>query len=360
MNSTRILANDFHRQWNDVRDDAMAVFERVGSSGWYILGQEVSSFETALAKYWGLDHAVGVASGLDALEIGLRLLGCMPGDKVLTTPISAFATTLAIARLGAIPVFADCEDSGLISLDECDRILAAQSDIRFMVPVHLYGHPLNLDHLEALRSRYALQIVEDCAQSIGAAWRGRATGTVGQVAATSFYPTKNLGAMGDGGALLTNEPELASKARELRDYGQSSKYVHTSIGYNSRLDELQAALLHRVALPRLESWLQRRRAIAEIYRAKFGEDVEGSAWHLYPVFVSNKTAFIQHLRDNGIATGEHYPLAIPDQPALAGLPCPGLENARRLCSSQVSLPIHPYLTDDEARHVRDVVSQWAG
>jgi dTDP-4-amino-4,6-dideoxygalactose transaminase len=338
---------------------------------------------------WGVAHAVGVASGLDAIEISLRLLGCQPGDKVLTTPVSAFATTLAILKLGAVPVFVDCEPCGLISLDACEELLERTPDIRYFVPVHLYGRSLDLDRLARLRDRFELRIVEDCAQSIGTRWNLQPTGTAGQAAATSFYPTKNLGAFGDGGAILTSDPELALRARQLRDYGQSSKYRHEFIGYNSRLDELQAALLGRVLLPQLDSWIERRRKIAQTYLDGIGHpgiiplghaDVSSetrshsvssetrshmdSSWHLFPVAVApdQKTAFLEYLKENWITPGEHYPMAIPDQPALQGVRHEdrGCHAARRLCASEVSLPIHPYLTEEEVQHVIAMCNRWRG
>src|SRR5579871_291055 len=246
-----VLSNDFRRQWADTRAEMLDAFEALGSSGWYILGSETEQFEKALAAYWGLPHAVGVASGLDAIEISLRILGCRAGDRVLTTPVSAFATTLAIVKAGAVPVFAPVDDYGLICLDACEQLLARRPEIRFFVPVHLYGHALNMDRLSRLRERFALNIVEDCAQSVGARWGGTPTGIAGQIAATSFYPTKNLGALGDGGAILTGDSAIAGLAAQYRNYGESGKYCHKVIGYNSRLDELQAALLRRVSLAKL-------------------------------------------------------------------------------------------------------------
>ena len=231
-----IQANDFRRQWEDLREDALAAFEMVGASGWYVLGDEVRAFEDALAALWGFPHAAGVASGLDAIEIALRALGCRPGDRVLTTPISAFATTLAIVKIGAVPVFVDTDDQGLIDLVRCGELLQKRSDIRFFVPVHLYGFALDPSALRRLRDEYGLLMVEDCAQSTKAA---------GDLAATSFYPTKHLGAMGDGGAILMKDAALDTRVRALRDYGQTAKYQHDFIGYNSRLDELQAAYLRR-------------------------------------------------------------------------------------------------------------------
>jgi dTDP-4-amino-4,6-dideoxygalactose transaminase len=367
-----ILANDFQRQWEDLREDALAAFERVGRSGWYVLGSELRGFESALAAWWGIPHAVGVASGLDAIEISLKALGCRSGDSVLTTPLSAFATTLAIVKLGAIPVFVDTDLHGLIDLDRCRDLLRRRPDIRFFVPVHLYGHALDMAGLRRLREDFGLQVVEDCAQSIGARFRGEATGTAGQFAATSFYPTKNLGAMGDGGAVLASTAEAPDQVAALRDYGQTARYRHEVIGYNSRLDELQAALLHRAMLPRLERWIARRRAIASQYLSGIrnpGVHCPGapqgseSSWHLFPVLVppNRKSEFLAHLKTSGIAAREHYPAIIPDQPAMAHVPAEltgDYSTARRIAASEVSLPLHPYLTDDEASRVIEAVNAW--
>ena len=223
-----------------------------------------------------------------------------------------------------------------------------------------------------MRDDFDLQIVEDCAQSIGASFQGEASGSAGQLAATSFYPTKNLGAMGDGGAILTRDPELAARARAFRDYGQTAKNRHEHLGYNSRLDELQAAFLNHACLPRLQRWTLRRRAIACAYlngirhaevRVPAAPGGSESCWHLFPVFVppARRQNFLEHLKTAGIGSGIHYPTAIPDQPALARVPFELADDctiARRLCSSEVSLPIHPYLTDSEVARVVESVNTW--
>ena len=367
-----ILLNDFKRQWRETRELALEAFDTVGASGWYVLGEEVREFENALAAFWGRRHCVGVASGLDALEIALRVLGCESGDRVVTTPLTAFATTLAIVKLGAVPVFVDTDEFGLIDLRAVRERLAG-GDVRFVVPVHLYGHALDLDALEALQQG-GVAIVEDCAQSIGARFNGRATGTVGAIAATSFYPAKNLGALGDGGALLADDDRLIAQARSLRDYGQTAKYRHDLIGYNSRLDELQGALLRRVLLPQQERWRTRRREVAARYLAELSRahlSVPGappgsdSGWHLFPVHVepARKSTFMEHLRNHEILSAEHYPTVVPDQRALDGhaFEVAGeLPVARRLCASEVSLPIHPYLSDDEISRVVTVCNGWRG
>jgi len=352
----------------------MAAFAEIGASGWYILGREVREFETALARYWGLPRVVGVASGLDAIEISLKALGCGPGDKVLTSPLSAFATALAILNLGAIPVFVDTDAYGQIEIDACHAVFASRPDIRYFVPVHLYGHALDMQRLKALRAAFDCRMVEDCVQSIGACFRGEVTGSAGQMAALSFYPTKNLGALGDGGAVLTASEEYAQRARMLRDYGQSAKYRHELVGYNSRLDELHAGLLRRVSLGRLPGWTDARRRLAARYIAGIRHPaihVPGapagsqSCWHLFPVLVdpARKPDFLAWLTAHEIGFGEHYPILIPDQPAMAGVRFEvigDLTVAQRICRSEVSLPIHPYLQDSEAARVIDVCNQWPG
>ncbi len=368
-----ILANDFQRQWQDIQEDALAAFRTVGESGWYILGTEVREFEAALAAYWGIAHAAGVASGLDALEISLRVLGCQSGDSVLTTPVSAFATTLAILKIGAVPVFIDTDDRGLVNLERARDLFWRRPDIRFFVPVHLFGHALDLAALRKMREESGVHIVEDCAQSIGARFNGVACGTAGQFAAVSFYPTKNLGALGDGGAILTGNESWLSQVSVLRDYGQSAKYHHEVVGYNSRLDEVQAAILHRAMLPRLNGWIARRRAIAQQYldgihhaEVSCPRPPEGSesSWHLFPVLVpaARKPAFVEYLKASGVTPGEHYPMIIPDQPVMAHAGfelADDCQTARRFAASEVSLPIHPYLTAAEISRVIEVVNAWS-
>ena len=364
-----ILLNDFKRQWAETGADVMKAVEAVGAGGWYILGQSVKSFEAALSVYWGLPHAIGVASGLDAIELSLRALGCGPGDFVLTSPISAFATPLAIVKTGATPVFADCDAYGLIDLDDCRDVLEKRPEIRYMAPVHLFGHSLDLDKLAALRDRFQLGIVEDCAQSIGAMWKGVHTGSIGQFAATSFYPTKNLGALGDGGAVLTHTEENAALIRRFRDYGQSSKYVHDVIGYNSRLDELQAAILDIAFLPRLAGWIEARRRIARTYldgiaspalRPAGTPEGSDSCWHLFPILVdpNRKSEAMAYFKSNGIAVAEHYPMALVEQKALSTFALPQCPRAKEFCRSEISLPIHPYLTEDEVGAVVQACNGW--
>jgi dTDP-3-amino-3,4,6-trideoxy-alpha-D-glucose transaminase len=362
-NSWCVAANDLGRQWEDIAGDALAAVDRVGRSGWLILGEEVAAFESALAAWWGVRHVVGVASGLDALEIALRGAGVGPGDRVLTTPLTAFATTLAIRRAGATPVWCDVDDSGGMDLAAAGAALASDPAIRAVVPVHLYGHPLSPSALEGLAAEHGVAVVEDCAQSAGARREGRPTGAAGRIAATSLYPTKNLGAMGDGGAVLTDDDGVAERARTLRNYGQDRRDHHVEPGLNSRLDELHAAILRAAHLPRLDGWLDRRAAIAE----RYVQGLEGSLFrplrpsggrsgnHLFAVEVTDgvRDECARGLAAAGVAVGRHYPVVCPDQPACAGagVSIGDLPVARRLAARELSLPIHPYLTDDEVEHV---------
>ncbi len=370
--SEKILLNDFGRLWSAVGPDVLSAVSTVGESGWYILGEQVRGFEQNLATHWGLPYAVGVANGLDAIEIGLRILGLKPGDKVLTTPLSAFATTLAILRAGGVPVFVDVDESGQLDLVLAEAAIVSHG-IRFLVPVHLFGQPLNLEELETLKNQYNLLIVEDCAQAIGASWAGRPVGSVGQVATTSFYPTKNLGAFGDGGALLSKDETLAKEAACFRDYGQTAKYVHARKGLNSRLDELQAAILNHAMLPRLSGWNAERQRVARQYMtgltnplitlpvfATSGESV----WHLFPVLVKeNRDGFMAYLKENHVASAIHYPGLIPEQPVMSDenyILEGTLHQAQRFAREEVSLPIHPYLTDAEVAYVVAICNAWEG
>ena len=363
--SLKVAANDFTRQWEDLRDDALAAVDRVGRSGWLVLGEEVEAFERELAAWWGVSHAVGVASGLDALEIALRSAGIEAGDRVLTTPLTAFATTLAVLRTGAQPVWCDIEESGGLDLSRAEEVLREDPGIRALLPVHLYGHPLDPEGLERLAREHGVVVIEDCAQAAGAEREGRPTAKAGIAAGLSLYPTKNLGAMGDGGVVLTDEESLAAKARMLRDYGQRGRYEHAELGLNSRLDELHAAILRSAMLPRLDDWLSRRREIAARYsRGLAGSGLRPveagggrSAHHLFPVEVirGEPSEVAAGIRERGVGVGRHYPFLCPDQAAAkgAGSVSGPLAIAKRVSERELSLPIHPYLTDEEVGFVID-------
>lgn len=368
-----VLLNDFRAHWEATRAESLAAVEAVGASGHWILGPQVENFEAALARFWGIDFAVGCANGTDALELALRALDLAPGQKVLTTPLSAFASTLAILRAGGKPVFVDVDKHGLMDLDQTEAALKADSEIRFLLPVHLYGHALDLDRLQVLRDRYGLKIVEDCAQSIGAKSGDRICGSVGQVAGTSFYPTKNLGAMGDAGALLTGSAEIAARCKSLRNYGQTTRYEHALMGMNSRLDELHAAILDRAVLPRLAAATATRKEIAKFYIDNLKHpDIEllgqpeksDSVWHLFPVLVRNRQSLQAWLSENGVQSGVHYPKGIPFQDCMVDqIAVPSrrdLERSEIFAANELSLPIHAYLSRVEQERVVDTCNRWPG
>lgn len=375
MGTSTIGLNDFSRQWDVIGSDVRDAVERVGRSGWYVLGREVDAFEQCLADTCGVEHAVGCASGLDALELALRANGLQPGDRVLTTPLSAFATTLAIVRAGGTPLFVDVDEDGLLDLELVAEALRRHDGIRFLLPVHLFGRPLDMSTLEELADTYGLQIVEDCAQAVGASHGKAVVGSVGSAGGLSFYPTKNLGCMGDGGAVLSQDGDVAIHVRSLRDYGQTTKYEHDLVGMNSRLDELQAAILRSAMLPRLGTWTARRREIASRYLRAFEgtalrtlREAPGSepVWHLFPVLLANTTgrdSLLAHLGSRGIRTAIHYPFVIPDQPAMAAVPgwsaLTPLHQARQFATTALSLPVHPFLTDDEVSTVIDACLEWS-
>ncbi|MBO9436771.1 DegT/DnrJ/EryC1/StrS family aminotransferase [Ruegeria sp. R13_0] len=371
----QIMANSFDRQWQDCGDDVLAAVERVGASGWYVLGKEGAAFESALGAWTGVRHVVGVANGMDALEIALRIKGIGRGDKVVTTALSAFPTALSILRCGATPVYVDTDAHGLLDPDAVRTACAEHGAIRAIVPVHLYGHLADMPALERVADACGALLFEDAAQAIGARRDDFGVAENGRMASLSFYPTKNLGVMGDGGALLVHDDDAVRMAKALRNYGQTEKYVHAVFGLNSRLDELHAATLTSVFLPRLEGWMNRRRAIAKRYLAGItapavtlmpGPYPDGSCWHLFPVLVTpeRREAFMAHLRARGVGAAIHYPILMADQQALDKMNIPVLRMptpmAARLAASEVSLPIHPYLRDDEVDRVIDAVNAWEG
>ena len=335
--------------------DVKAAIERVVASGWYILGPEVEAFEQEFATASGVAHAVGVGNGTDAIFLILRALDIGPGDEVITSPLSAAFSALAIQMCGARPVFADIDPERL-TLDPLAAESAVTSRTRAIMPVHLYGQPADMRAFEALAARHNLALVEDAAQSQLATSDGRPVGSIGVAAATSFYPTKNLGALGDGGAILTRDAALAARIKRLRNGGQSKRYHHDEPGVNSRLDEMQAAIL-RARLQRLPRWTDRRRAIAAAYRAALAshglnaaaltcprEFDPGHVYHLFPLLTGERDRFQAHMAAAGIETLIHYPIPIPRQPSMRSANPATCPIADRICSQVVSLPMYPALT----------------
>ncbi len=327
-----------------------AAIDRVIESGWFVLGPEVEAFEAEFAAASQAPFAVGVGTGTDAITLILRALDIGPGDEVITPPLSAAYSALAVMMAGARPVFADIDPERL-TLDPRAAEAAITPRTRAIMPVHLYGQAADMRAFEAIAARHNLALVEDAAQAQLATADGRAVGTIGIAGATSFYPTKNLGALGDGGAVITRDAQLAARIKRLRNGGQTSRYHHQEAGANSRLDEMQAAIL-RARLPLLAGWTARRRAIAAQYRGAAApgsvtvprEFDAGHVYHLFPVLTPHREAFQGHCRSQGVETLIHYPVPIPRQPALSSTSPAMCPIADRVCAEVVSLPMYPALS----------------
>ena len=363
-----IPMNGFLREPETLRKQELQALERVLRSGWYILGKEVEAFETEWARAAGAAHAVGVGNGMDAIEIGLRALGIGPGEEVITTPMTAFASVLAIIRAGAQPVLADIDPStALLSLESVRRCLSART--RAVLLVHLYGQVPDLQLWRKFCADAGVLLVEDCAQAHLASRAGVRAGAAGAVGAFSFYPTKNLGALGDGGALTTGDSGIAEKARVLRNYGQSARYHHPELGLNSRLDEIQAAIL-RVRLGVLEAFTDRKKAIARAYRQGIDNprvallaapaQEASHVYHLFVVRCDERDRLAAHLKARDIETLIHYPIPVHQQAPCRDLPRDpqGLGAAERHGETCLSIPCHPQLTDAEVATVIQALNEF--
>jgi dTDP-4-amino-4,6-dideoxygalactose transaminase len=365
--STPVPFVDFKARVAGLRGELDLAVARVLDSGWFILGPEGEAFERELARALGARDAVAVANGTDALHLALRARGVGTGDEVVTTSLSAAFSALAILHAGARPVFVDV-DPLTLNIDPAAAARAITPRTRALMPVHLYGHPADMDPLLALAREHGLVLVEDACQAHGARYLGRPVGTLAGelgLGALSFYPTKNLGALGDGGAILVNDEATAVLLRQLRNGGQRDRYRHESEGWNSRLDELQAALL-RVGLRHLETWTERRRALAAFYdRELLGSGVvplgeqpyARTVRHLYVVRHPRRGALMEVLKQRGIGTLIHYPIPLHLQPAFAFLggrrgQLPVVEQAS---DEILSLPLYPELEDAAAARVVEAV-----
>lgn len=344
----RIPILDLQPEISELWEEFEQAFQRVMRSGQFIIGPEVRAFESEAAAYLGVEHAVGVNSGTDALVIALRAAGVGPGDEVITSPFSFFATAESISNVGATPVFIDV-DEGSFNLDT-DLLEAAVTErTKAVLPVHLYGRPVAMDAVMAVARRHGLKVIEDCAQSFGAQYEGKHTGTIGDAGAFSFFPTKNLGAFGDGGLIATNDADLAATARKLRAHGSAKRYHNEMLGYNSRLDELQAAFL-RVKLPRVDEWNSRRREVAARYDELLAgvdgvitpEIVDGHVFHQYTVRITGgrRDAVREALEAAGIATMVYYPIPQDRLPVYDGR-FPRCAVSEGLAGEVLSLPIWP-------------------
>lgn len=338
-------------QFEEIGPEVMAAVEKVLRSGHYILGPEVEAFEHEMADYVGVKHAIGVANGSDALNLSVMALDIGPGDEVLVPTFTFFATAGAVARAGATPVFCDI-DLDTFNIDVTDARKRVTGRTKAIIPVHLYGCPADMDGVMALANEFGLKVIEDAAQAIGAEYRGRQVGTFGDLACLSFYPTKNLGACGDGGMVLTSDDELAERVRMLRVHGSRKKYHHEILGYNSRLDEIQAAIL-RVKLRYLDRWTESRIAAARLYleqltgidglalpAARLGKHV----FHQFTIRTPYREELRSHLSSEGVGSTIYYPQPLHQQKVFMDSSPPCLK-AEECCRQVLSLPMFPELNN---------------
>ncbi|MCK6471651.1 MAG: DegT/DnrJ/EryC1/StrS family aminotransferase [Planctomycetes bacterium] len=367
MPAIRIPVMDLKPQVAPLREQILAAWAKALEQTAFCLGPEVEAFEQEFAQYCGAAHAIGVNSGTSALHVALAALGVGPGDEVLTTPYTFVATSWAVSYCGATPVFADIVPA-TFNLDPAAAEKALTRKTKAIIAVHLYGQPAQMDALCDLAKRKGLPLIEDAAQAHGAMFQGRRVGTFGTIGCFSFYPSKNLGACGEGGLCTTQDAALAAKLKLLRNHASSAPYRFDELGYNYRMENLQAAAL-RIKLPHLEGWNERRRAIAARYDELLKDtDVRTPAvgpershvYHLYVVRHRQRNALARHLEEAGIGTARHYPVPVHRQPAYAHLDIPEgafpcAEQAAREC---LSLPMYPELSDAQVDEVAAAVKAW--
>lgn len=360
---------DLTRQYQSLRADLLETIDRVLSSGSYILGRFVSEFENDFARFVGAAHCVGTNSGTSALHLALLAAGVTRGHEVITTPATWISTSWAISYVGARPVFVDI-DSRTCCLDP-NRIESAISPrTKAILVVHLYGQPADMAAITSLADRYGLAVIEDAAQAHGARIAGQHVGTFGRVGCFSFYPTKNLGATGEAGAIVTDDTAIADQVRRLRDHGQTSRHVHGEIGFNMRMEAMQAAVLS-VKLRRLGEWLSARRFIAQAYRQSwcglsglqipFEASGTSHAWHVFGLRSARRDELAAHLHSRGVATAVHYPTPVHLQPAYRSLGCRrgDFPIAERLSDEELTIPLFPELTTAEMNRVVESVCEWS-
>lgn len=355
---------DLQSEYAELRDEILPALDRVCKSAAFVQGPEVEAFERGFADFCGVKHCVALSSGTAALHLGLLALGVQSGDDVLTTPNSFLATAEAITYCGARPVFVDI-DATTANLDPRLIERAITPRTRVILPVHLYGRPADMDPIREVAARRNLRILEDAAQAHAARYRAQRVGSLGVAAAFSFYPTKNLGAYGEGGALTTNDDAIAKFARAARSHGQTARYSHEFPGYNYRMQGFQGAVL-RIKLRCLHAWTQKRREIAKEYRRLLegarlemphDDPRDECVYHQFVIYVSNRNSVIAQLAARGIETAVHYPKPIHLQPAYSalGYPAGTFPNAERACDRALSLPLFPSMTAAQVNYVAEAV-----
>jgi dTDP-4-amino-4,6-dideoxygalactose transaminase len=366
QNKVTVPFVDLKAQHDLLAQELNEAIQRVMTRSWFILGAELEAFEAEFAIYCGVKHCVGVGSGTEALHLALRACGVGPGHEVITVSHSFIATGLAIVWTGATPVFVDI-DSESYTIDPAQIARAITPKTRAILPVHLYGQCADMDPILAVAAEHNLYVVEDAAQAHGALYKGKRAGSMGHLGCFSFYPAKNLGACGDAGAVVTSDPELDRKLRALRNYGQSSKYYHDTMGFNSRLDELQAAIL-RTKLRYLDPWNESRRHAGECYLSALEKRFSPPKtnvgcvpnYHLFVIQSDDRDSLQQHLRGHAIETLMHYPVPIHRQTAFRDLPhrdC-DLFVTERIAQRVLSLPMFPTISGEQLAHVSACVNSF--
>ncbi len=356
---------DLKAQYASIEAELRAAMDRVIQNTAFILGSEVEQFEAAFAEFVRADHVVGASSGTSALHLALLACGVGPGDEVIVPANTFIATAEAVLHAGAQPVFVDV-DSETLTLTAEQVELALTPKTRAVIPVHLFGHPADMDPILELAEAQGLAVIEDAAQAHGAEYKGRRIGTLGRAACFSFYPGKNLGAYGDGGAVATNDPELAERVRLLRNHGRAEKYKHLMPGYNYRLDALQAAILG-AKLPHLDAWNEARRQHAKAYDERLAalgvetptaKDWATPVYHIYAIQLDRRDELAAHLKARGIASGVHYPIPLHRQPAFAGGETEALPVCERAAARMLSLPMYPELTTEQIDEVCSAIADF--
>lgn len=356
----KVPFGDLSRQYKKYKKEFDSIISGVFEKGNFILGENLCKFEKDFAEYLEVNHAVGVANGTEAIFIALKAAGIGNGDEVITVPNTAVPTVSAIDAAGARPVFIDIEES-TFNIDTAKIESAVTSKTKAIIPVHLYGNPCNMEEIIRIADKYKLKVIEDCAQAHGAEYKGKKVGTFGDLGAFSFYPSKNLGANGDGGMVVTNSSELAEKVMLLRNYGFTDRYNSVLRGYNSRLDEIQAALLD-FKLTKLDEWNKKRRRIAETYMGELRKlpvivpsvsPGYNHVFHLFVIRVKERQKFIEFVSGNDINTIIHYPIPIHLQPAYGFLNYKkgDFPVAERLSEEILSMPIYPELEEKEINYI---------
>ncbi|MGH9690340.1 MAG: DegT/DnrJ/EryC1/StrS family aminotransferase [Candidatus Acidiferrales bacterium] len=360
---------DLKAEYTELRDEILAALDRVCKKSAFVLGEEVEAFEREFADFCGTKHCVALASGTAALHLGLLALGVQADDEVITTSNTFLATAEAITYCGARPVLGDI-DPTTANLDPKLLERAITPRTRAILPVHLYGRPADMDAICSIATRHDLRVLEDAAQAHGARYRGRRVGGIGHAAAFSFYPTKNLGAYGEGGALTTDDDQVAKFARAARSHGQTARYEHEFVGYNYRMEGFQGAIL-RIKLRRLYAWTARRQEIAREYRRQLAgvrvdipadDPRDECVYHQFVVYASNRNALISQLTERGIETVVHYPRPVHLQPAYSSLGYPPgtFPYAERACERVLSLPVFPSMTAEQTAYVASAVRELVG